>query len=76
MMKEFREQEFTRKLRRAKNTRSKGYKDILIKEGGLVYYQHQERKAWISLVKVFVVKGKDVVIFANGNVRKVPRCNV
>ena len=76
MMKEFREQEFTRKLKRAKNTRSKGYEDILIKEGDLVYYQHQDRKAWMGLVKVFAVKGKDVFIFANGNVRKVPRCNV
>ncbi len=37
MMKEFREQEFTRKLKRAENTRSKGYEDILIKEGDLVY---------------------------------------
>ena len=38
MMKEFREQEFTRKLRRAKNKRSKVYEDVLIKEGDLVYY--------------------------------------
>ena len=73
MMKEFREQEFTRKLKRAKNTRSKGYEDILIKEGDLVYYQHQDRKAWMGPVKA---KGKDIFIFANGNVRKVPRCNV
>ena len=76
MMKEFREQEFTRKLKRTKNTRSKGYEDILIKEGDLVYYQHQDRKAWMGLVKVFTLIGKDVFIFANGNVRKVPRCNV
>ena len=76
MMKEFIEQEFTRKLKRAKNTRSKGYEDIMIKEGDLVYYQHQDKKAWMGLVKVFAVKGKDVFIFANGNVRKVSRCNV
>ena len=28
MMKEFREQEFTKKLRKAKHTRSKGYEDF------------------------------------------------
>ena len=76
IMKEFREQEFTRKLKRAKNTRSKGYEDILIKEGDLVYYQHQDRKAWMGLVKVFAVKGKDVSIYDNGNLRKIPRYNV
>ena len=27
-------------------------------------------------VKVLVVKEKDVFIFANGNVRKAPKCNV
>ena len=30
------EQEFTRKLKRAKNTRSKGYEDKMVKEGNLV----------------------------------------
>ena len=44
MMKDFREQEFTRKLKRVKNTRSKGYEDILIKERNLVYYKHLYRK--------------------------------
>ena len=76
MMKEFREQEFTRKLKREKNTRSKGYEDIMIKEGDLVYYQHQDRKAWMGPVKVFAVKGKDIFIFGNGNIRKIPRCSI
>ena len=39
MMKEFRELEFSKKLKKASETRSKGYKDILVKNGELVYYQ-------------------------------------
>ena len=38
MLKEFREQEFTKKLKKAKHTRSKGYEDNKIKEEVLVYY--------------------------------------
>ena len=76
MMKEFREQEFTNKLMKAKHTRSKGYEDVKIKEGVLVYYQHQDKKSWLEPVKVFAVNGKDVFVFANGSIRKVPRCNV
>ena len=73
MMKEFREQEFRRKLKKAKNTRSKGYEDILIKEGDFVYYQHQDRISWLGPIKVFAGNGNSNEY---GNVRKVPRCNV
>ena len=37
MMKEFREFEFSKKLKKASETRSKGYEDIQVKEGDLVY---------------------------------------
>ena len=43
MMKEFREQEFKQKLRKTRHTRSKGYEYVTIKEGDLVYYQHQDK---------------------------------
>ena len=76
MMKEYRELEFSKKLRLANRTRMKGYEDIKINEGGLVYYQHQDKKAWLGPVKVFARNGNDIFIFANGDVRKVPRCNV
>ena len=33
MMIEFRDQEFTKKLKKAKHTRSKGYEDVKIKKG-------------------------------------------
>ncbi len=41
-----------------------------------MYYQHQDKKAWLGPIKIFAVKGRDIFIFANGSVRKVPRCNV
>ena len=50
MMRKFREVEFSRKLNRAKETRLKGYEDEVIKEGDLVLYQHQDKKAWLGSV--------------------------
>ena len=41
-----------------------------------MYYQYQDKKAWLGPVKVFAMNGNDIFVFANGNVRKVPRCNV
>ena len=76
MMKQFRELEFTKNLKKARNTRSRGYENVKIKEDHLVYYQHQDKKAWLGPFKVFAVKGNEIFIFANGSVRKVPRCNV
>ena len=76
MMKDFRELEFSKKLRKASKTRMKGYEDVKISEGDLVYYQHQDMKAWLGPAKVFASKGNDIFIFANGNIRKVPKCNV
>ena len=76
MMKEFRELEFSKKLKKASETRSKGYEDIPVKDGDLLYYQNKDKMAWLGPVKVFAVKGRDLFIFANGGVRKVPRCNI
>ena len=76
MMKEFRELEFSKKLKKASNTRSRGYENVKVKENDLVYYQHQDKKAWLGPMCVFAVKGNDIFIFANISVRKVPRCNV
>ena len=41
-----------------------------------MYYQHPDKKAWLGPVKVFVARGNDVFIFANGSMSKIPRCNV
>ena len=66
MMKEFRELEFSKKLRRASKTRMKGYEDIQISEGDLVYYKHQDKKAWLGPAKVFASNGNDIFIFQMG----------
>ena len=76
MTKEFRTAEFTKKLRKAKDTRLKGYKDVIIKEGDLVFYQHEGKTAWLGPEKVFTVQKNSIFIFSNGNIRKIPRCNV
>ena len=59
LMKEFREIELSRKLKKAKDTRAKGYENVKIKEGGLVYYQHQDKKAWLGPVKVFASRANE-----------------
>ena len=76
IMKEFREAEFTRKLERAKKMKSKGYEDVILKEGDVVFYQHEGKKAWLGPVKVLTVKGNSIFIFENGSIQKVARCNV
>ena len=54
----------------------KGYEDVKISEGDFVYYKHRDNKAWLGPAKVFPSRGNDIFIFANGNIRKVPKCNV
>ena len=75
-MKDFRGLEFSKKLRKASKTRMKGYEDIEVSECYLVYYQHQDKKAWLGPAKMVASKGNDIFIFANGNIRKVPKCNI
>ena len=67
MMKELRELEFGKKLKKASSTRARGYENIKVKENDLVYYQHQDKKAWLGPVIVFAMKGNDIFIFANGS---------
>ena len=74
--KKYREQEFSRKSKTALNARLKGYEDGFIEEDDLVYYQAQNGKAWLGPVKVFAIKGNSIWIFAHGDTRKIPRCNV
>ena len=62
MMKEFRELEFSKKLRRANKTRMKGYEDVKIDTGDLVFYQYEDKKAWLGPESVFPVNGGDVFI--------------
>ena len=54
----------------------RGYEDVMIDTGDLVFYQYEDKKAWLESKKVFTVNEGDVFIFANGNIRNIPRCNV
>merc|ERR1712030_168749 len=76
MLKEFRQIEFTKKLERAKDTRSKGYEDTILREGDIVFYQNKGMKAWLGPERVFAVQKNSIFIIANGNVKKIPRSNV
>merc|ERR1712074_321012 len=76
MTKEFRQAEFTKKLRKAKDTRSKGYEDTILKDGDTVFYQNKGKKAWLGPEKIFMVQKNSVYIFSNGSIKKVPRCNI
>ena len=74
MMKEFRELEFSKKLRKANKTRMKDYEYVKNDTRDLVFYHYVDEKAWVGPEKVFAVNGGDVFIFAKGNIRKIPRC--
>ena len=76
MLKEFRQAEFTKKLERAKDTRSKGYEDTILREGDTVFYQNQGKKAWLGPEKIFAIQKNSIFIIANGSIKKVPRSNV
>ena len=56
----FREQEFTKKLEVALNSRMKGYEDEIVKEEDLVYYLTKNSKVKLGPVKVFAIKGNSV----------------
>ena len=76
IMKNFREQEFSKKLNIAVKTRAKGYENKMINAEDLVLYQVENKKAWRGRVKVFTVKGNSVFLFANRNLKKIPICNI
>ena len=74
--KKFREYEFGRKLETATSARAKGYENIVIESGDEVYYQTQNEKTWLGTSKVKKVEKNWVWIVANGDLKKVPKCNV
>ena len=41
-----------------------------------VYYQTKNKKAWLGPVKVSNVRGNSIWVYANGDITKIPRCNV
>ena len=55
--------EFSKKLRKASKKRMEWYKDIKINEGDLVFYQYEDKKAWLGPERVFEINRGDVLIF-------------
>ena len=71
MTKAFREIEFESKLIQATKIKKRGFKDQMYKEGDKVYYQEQDKLAWKGPVRVLYHRGRDVMVQANGGMRKV-----
>merc|ERR1712030_120805 len=76
VLKQYRQIEFTKKLERAKDTRSKGYEDTILQEGDIVFYQNKGQKAWLGPEKIFAIQNNSIFIITNGSMKKIPRSNI
>ena len=74
--KEFREIEFGSKIDKAINARMKGFENMVIQKDDMVFYQTNNEKAWLGPAKVMDVDKNWVFIAGNGDIKKVPKCNV
>ena len=74
--KQFREIEFGSKIDKAMKARMKGYEDMVIQKGDMVFYQTNNEKAWLGPVEVTDVDNNYIFVKTNGDRRKVPKCNV
>ena len=50
-------------MRRAYKTRMKGYEDVKINEGDLVFYQYQDKNAGLRSEKMFSINGSNIFMF-------------
>ena len=75
-IKKFREVEYSEKIKKAASVRSGVMNNRFYKEGDEVFYQEKDKNAWLGPVKVFCQRGREVYIFANGNIKKVHVCKV
>ena len=75
-IKKFREKEYSEKIKKAANYRSGVMNNRFYKEGDEVFYQEKDKLAWLGPVKVFCQTGREVYLFANGNIKKVHACKV
>ena len=74
--KKFREIEYGSKIDKAMKARMKGYEDMVIQKGDMVFYQTNNEKAWLGPAEVTDVDNNYVFVKTNGDRRKVPKCNV
>ena len=74
--KEFREIEFGSKIDKAMDARMKGFEDMVIQKDDKVFYQTNNEKAWLGPAKVLDVDKNWIFVAGNGDIKKVPKCNV
>ena len=74
--KQFREAEYSSKLKRASQQQNNRFNDVIYQEGDMVFYQDKMKKAWCGPVKVFTQRGRDVYAWANGDLKKIASCKV
>merc|ERR1712173_4995 len=76
MGKEFREIEYSTKLKKAAVQQNRQFNEIKYQEDDWVFFQEKDGKAWKGPVRVHVHRGRDVFVFANGNIKKIADCKV
>ena len=74
--KQFREIEFGSKIDKAMSTRMKGFENMVIQKGDMVFYQTNNEKAWLGPAEVTDVDNNYIFVKTNGDRRKVPKSNV
>ena len=58
------------------SARMKGFENMVIQKDDKVFYQTNNEKAWLGPAKVLDVDKNWVFIAGNGDIKKVPKCNV
>ena len=58
------------------STRMKGFENMVIQKGDMVFYQTNIEKAWLWPTKVTDVDNDNIFIAKNGDRRRVPKCTV
>ena len=48
----------------------------MLDEGDWVFYQSLGKKSWLGPVRIHSIYENSVFLFANGSLKKVPRCNI
>ena len=56
--------------------RMRGFENMVIQKNDKVFYQTNNKKAWLGPVEVTDVDNNYVFVKTNGDRRKVPKCNV
>ena len=58
------------------DARMKGFENMVIQKDDKVFYQTNNEKAWLGPTKVLDVDKNWIFVAGNGDIKKVPKCNV